>query len=94
MRRKKRKVRDAFHAASALTPADSYSLQDLGLEETMALRSLKRREVVRESAPGLFYFDEEVWQVLRANRIRMGILIIVALVLFFLVGLYGASQKL
>lgn len=94
MRRKKRKIRDAFHAAGALTPADSCPLQDLGLEETMALRRLQRRDVVRESAPGLFYFDEEVWQVLRATRLRMAILIVVALVLFILVGLYGASQKL
>ena len=93
IRRKERRVRDAFHKAGALDPAGARPLSDIGLEESMALRRLERREVVRESSPGCYYFDEEVWQTVRAARRRMGLMIAAALVLTALVGLYAASAN-
>ena len=90
MRRRERRVRDAFHKAGALDPAKATALSEIGLTESMALRRLGRHEVVRESSPGCFYFDEDVWQAVRADRMRMGLMIVAALVLTGLLGLYAS----
>lgn len=89
MRRKEREVRDAFHSAGADTPATAMSLAAIGLEETRAVRRLRKHAVIREAAPGLFYFDEDVWEALGAMRRRMALLLTVTIVLVGLVILYG-----
>ena len=90
MRLKEREVRDAFHSAGAVNPAGAMSLESVGIDESMAVRRLRRRAVIREAAPGLFYFDEDVWQALRSMRRRMGLLLAGTLTLLFLLVLYGA----
>lgn len=85
MRLKEREVRDVFFEKGAISPASAASLADLGLDETMAVARLKRRAVVRESAPGLYYFDDGVWQAIRNTRRRM---VVVMLVGFIIVGLF------
>jgi len=89
MRRKERKLRRVFHDAGALDPSTARGLADMALQETRALRRLERQEVVRESSPGCYYFDEEVWLGVRATRIRMAIMLISAVGLTALVGLYA-----
>ncbi|MGK2961710.1 MAG: hypothetical protein ACSLFK_06115 [Gemmatimonadaceae bacterium] len=91
MRRKERELRRVFHEAGALDPSTAQSLADMGLEETRALGRLRRHEVVRESSPGCFYFEEEVWLAVRAARIRMAIMLISAVGLTALVGLYAVA---
>jgi hypothetical protein len=76
MRRKERDVRDVFVSRGVTSPAAATSLDDLGLEENgFALKRLKRHAVVRESAPGLFYFDEGVWAAMSSVRRRIGLLL-------------------
>jgi hypothetical protein len=87
--RKERDVRDAFRAAGATTPVNAMSLQSVGIEETMAVRRLKKRAVIREAAPGLFYFDEDVYLALSGMRRRMALLLVGTLVLIMLVLTYG-----
>jgi hypothetical protein len=94
MRRREREVREAFHRARALDPSGAQPLLDLGIEESMALRRLQNHEVVRESSPGCFYFDEEVWEAVRTTRMRMGIMILTAVILAALVGVYATSANL
>jgi hypothetical protein len=89
MRLKEREVRDAFHAAGAVNPAAAMSLEGVGIDETLAVRRLKRRAVIREAAPGLFYFDEDVWQAVRSMRRRMALLLAGTLTLVLLLILYG-----
>lgn len=84
MRLKEREVRDVFFSKGAISPANAASLADLGLDETMAVARLKRRAVVRESAPGLFYFDDGVWQAMRSTRRRIAIVFLLG---FIMVGL-------
>jgi len=91
MRRREREVRAAFYSAGATIAANARSFDDIGLEDTMALRRLKRRAIIREAAPGLFYFDEDVWQSLRDMRIRMLMLVLAALGLVGLLGIYATS---
>lgn len=89
MRFREREVRDAFHSAGAVNPAGAMSLESVGIDETLAVRRLKRRAVIREAAPGLFYFDEDVWQALRSMRRRMAFMLAGSLTLVLLLILYG-----
>jgi len=91
MRRKELRVRADFQSAEATIGANAKSLADIGVDETMAFRRLQRRAVVREAGPGMFYFDEDAWQALRAMRIRMALLLLAALGLVGLLGIYAAS---
>ena len=91
MRMKEREVRDAFRDARALNPATAMSLEAIGIGESAALRRLKRRAVIREAAPGLFYFDDDVWQAVRGMRRRMALLLLVSMIIVFLVFLYGKA---
>jgi hypothetical protein len=87
--KKERDVRDAFRAAGATTPANAMSLETIGIEETMAVRRLKRRAVIREAAPGLFYFDEDVYLAVSSTRKRIALLLVGTLVLMILVLTWG-----
>ena len=42
-----------------------------GLGESMAVRRLHDRAVIREAAPGVYYLDEEVWTAVRRTRRRV-----------------------
>ena len=62
----------------------------LGVGESLALRRLKGRAVIREAAPGTFYLDEGVWTAVRRTRMRMAltfIAIMAVLLLGILVGI-------
>jgi hypothetical protein len=88
MRMKEREVRDDFIRAEATTPATAKSLAEIGIDESHAVKRLKRRAVIREASPGVFYFDEDVWKAVRAMRRRMALLLLFAVVLSLLVVLY------
>lgn len=65
------------------------SLADLGLEENHALKRLIRRACVHEASPGLFYFDEEVFQSVRATRRRMVLIMLITIALVSALVMYG-----
>ena len=92
IRRREEEVRQDFHRAGALQALDARSLADVGVEENHIVRRMIKRAVVHESEPGLFYFDEEVWQSVRARRRRMIIiLLLVVVALLGIVSLYGVT---
>ena len=84
MRMKERDVRDDFLRAGANMPVNAMSLSDLGIGESMAVKRLMRRSIIREASPGLFYFDEEVYLSVRAMRRRMALVMLVAAALVFM----------
>lgn len=92
MRMKEREVRDDFIRADATTPATAKSFSDIGIDESMAVKRLKRRAVIREASPGLFYFDEDVWQSVRAMRRRMAFFLLFAIALAGLVLFYTSMR--
>jgi hypothetical protein len=71
MRRREQEVIDDFRAASATSPERAQSYTALGLGETLALRRLRNRAVIREAAPGAYYLDEEVWAAVKRTRVRL-----------------------
>ena len=83
MRRREREVVDDFRAAGAISPATAQSYNAIGLGESMAIRRLHDRAVIREAAPGLWYLDEEVWTAVRRTRKRIAAAMLVIVVLVF-----------
>ena len=90
--RKERALRADFIAAGATQPADAKSLAELGLDEKMTWKRMCRRSVIREAAPGLFYWDEDVWQALRSMRMRMALMMTGTVLLIVLMIAYGSTQ--
>jgi hypothetical protein len=71
MRRREQEVIDDFLAAGATSPEKAQSYTAIGTGESLALRRLRNRAVIREAAPGTFYLDEEVWAAVRRARLRI-----------------------
>jgi hypothetical protein len=67
------------------------SLEAIGIGESAAVKRLARRAIIREAGPGLFYFDEDVWQAVRGMRRRMALLLLVSVIIVMLVFLYGKA---
>jgi hypothetical protein len=79
IRRREQEVIDDFRAADATSPDKAQSYTAIGLGESLAVRRLRNRAVIRESAPGMFYLDEEVWAAVRRTRRRLATTIILVL---------------
>jgi hypothetical protein len=71
MRRREQEVIDDFRAAGATTPDRARSYVAIGLGDSLALRRLRNRAVIREAAPDTYYLDEEVWAAVRRTRLRL-----------------------
>ena len=71
MRRREQQVIDDFRTAGATSPERAQSYTALGLGETLAVRRLRNRAVIREAASGVYYLDEEVWAAVRRTRHRL-----------------------
>jgi hypothetical protein len=84
MRRREREVVDDFRAAGATSPATAQSYTAVGIGESMALRRLHDRAVIREAAPGIYYLDEEVWTAVRRVRRRIAVVMLAIVVLLFI----------
>ena len=68
---KERKTIEAFTRAGATTPAAAQSLHAIGIAEGPAVQRLQDHVVVRETAPGIYYVDLDVWQAVRRTRLRI-----------------------
>jgi hypothetical protein len=83
MRRREREVVDDFRAAGAISPATAQSYNAIGVGESMAVRRLHDRAVIRESAAGLWYLDEEVWTAVRRTRRRVAFTMLAVIMMLF-----------
>jgi hypothetical protein len=92
MRRREREVVEDFRAAGAVSRETAQSYTAVGLGESLGLKRLRDRAVIREAAPGTYYLDEEVWTAVRRTRRRIGTVFIVILVLFLIGVLVGTIK--
>lgn len=92
MRRREREVVDDFRAAGATSRETAQSYTAIGLGESLGLRRLRERAVIREAAPGTYYLDEEVWTAVRRTRRRIATVLLAILALFLLGVLAGTSK--
>ncbi|HJQ52794.1 MAG TPA: hypothetical protein VJ825_03015 [Gemmatimonadaceae bacterium] len=89
MRRREREVVDDFRAAGATSPERAQPYTALGFGESLALRRLHNRAVIREAAPGMFYLDEEVWATVRRTRRRIATVLILMMLIVLAGILFG-----
>jgi hypothetical protein len=87
MRRREQEVIDDFRAADATAPDKAQPYEATGPGESLAVRRLRNRAVIREAAPGMFYLDEEVWTAVRRTRRRLA----TTLLLLIAIALIGIS---
>ena len=90
--RRQREVVNDFRAAGALSRETAQSYTAIGIGESLALRRLRSRAVIREAAPGTYYLDEEVWEAVRRTRRRIASVFIAILVLFLFGVLMGTFK--
>jgi hypothetical protein len=83
LRLKERQVVDDFRAAGAVSPSTAQSYAAIGLGDTLAIKRLHNRAVIREASPGLYYLDEEVLAAVRRTRRRLAIVLLLVVVVLF-----------
>jgi hypothetical protein len=81
MIRKEHEVAAEFERHRATSQATAQSLAILGLRDDLALGRLRRRAVVREAVPGLFYLDEASWAAMQQSRRRLISIVLTILVI-------------
>ncbi|HEY6827928.1 MAG TPA: hypothetical protein VI259_13800 [Gemmatimonadaceae bacterium] len=78
--RKERELVEHFAEAGAVSPSSARSSSELGVHERFAWIRLVERGVIREAAPGKYYFHEPTWVALRERRRRMALVLTIFLV--------------
>ena len=86
LRRREQGVVDDFRAAGATSPATAQSYTAIGIGESIAIKRLHNRAVIREAAPGTYYLDEEVWAAVRRTRRRL-VSVMLSIIALFVLGL-------
>ena len=89
MRRREQEVIDDFRAAGATSPDRAQSYQAIGLGDSLAIKRLHNRAVIREAAPGTYYLDEEVWAAVIRTRRRLVITMLSIIAVMLLGALLG-----
>ena len=92
MRRREMEGVDDFRAAGATSLETAQYYTAIGLGQSLGLKRLRDRAVIRESAPGTYYLDEEVWTAVRRTRRRIATVFIVILA-FLLIGILLGTVK-
>jgi hypothetical protein len=92
MRRREQQVIDDFRSAGATSPERAQSYTAIGLGDSLAIRRLRNRAVIRESAPGTYYLDEEVWAAVRRTRQRLVITILSIIAVLAIAALLGVIK--
>jgi hypothetical protein len=92
LRRREREVVDDFRAAGATSPANAQSYNAVGVGESIAVRRLRARAVLREGTPGTYYLDEQSWTALLGIRRRIAVTVLSVLA-FVLLGVLLGTIK-
>lgn len=93
LRKREQDVIDDFRAAGATSPDRAQSYTAIGLGDSLAIKRLRNRAVIRESAPGTFYLDEEVWTAVIRTRRRLVVTLLSVMALLALGVLLGIIKR-
>src|SRR5258708_518143 len=93
LRMREREVVDDFRAAGAISPATAQSYNAIGLGDSLAIKRLHNRAVIREAAPGTYYLDDEVWSAVQRTRRRVVTMMISVMALVLLGVLLGIIKR-
>jgi hypothetical protein len=96
-----RRMVEAFVRAGATSAESALTPDEVGVEtSSLGWRRLTNRAVIREAAPGSgrYYLDREVWQAVRRTRMRLLVVVVVALLGLWLylatMGILRSSARL
>lgn len=89
LRKREQEVIGDFRAAGATSPEGAQSYTAIGLGDSLAIKRLRNRAVIREAAPGTYYLDEEVWAAVIRTRRRLVITMLSVMTLLLLGVLLG-----
>jgi len=92
LRRREQQVIDDFRAAGATSPDRAQSYTAIGLGDSLAIRRLRNRAVIREAAPATYYLDEEVWAAVRRTRQRLVITMLSIIAVLAVAALLGVIK--
>lgn len=92
LRRREQEVIDDFRAAGATSPDRAQSYSAIGLGDSLAIRRLHNRAVIREAAPGTYYLDEEVWTAVVRTRRRLVVTLLSIIAVLVLGALLGVIK--
>jgi hypothetical protein len=93
LRRREQEVVDDFRAAGAISPATAQPYEALGLGDSLAIKRLRNRAVIREASPGRWYLDEEVWNAVRGMRRRFATVLLSIIALLCVGVILGIIQR-
>ena len=85
LRKREQEVIDDFRAAGATSPDRAQSYTAIGLGDSLAIKRLRNRAVIREASPGTYYLDEEVWAAVIRTRRRL-VLTVLSIISLALLG--------
>lgn len=87
---KERAIVEAFRDAGATALVTALPLEQLGVDENVGFRRLRRHEVIREAVPGRYYLDEDVWTAVRRTRLRV-VAVLITIVVLIAIGVSLAT---
>ena len=93
LRKREQDVIDDFRSAGATSPDRAQSYTAIGLGDSLAIKRLRNRAVIREAAPDSYYLDEEVWSAVVRTRRRLVITLLSVLAVMALGVLLGIIKQ-
>jgi hypothetical protein len=93
LRKREQDVIDDFRAAGATSPDRAQSYTAIGLGDSLAIKRLRNRAVIREAAPDTYYLDEEVWSAVVRTRRRLVITLLSVVAVMALGVLLGIIKQ-
>ena len=93
LRKREQDVIDDFRAAGATSPDRAQSYTAIGLGDSLAIKRLRNRAVIREAAPDQYYLDEEVWSAVIRTRRRLVVTLLSVFALMALGILLGIIKR-
>lgn len=93
LRKREQDVIDDFRAAGATSPDRAQSYTAMGVGDSLAIKRLRNRAVIREAASGTYYLDEEVWSAVVRTRRRLVVTLLSIIALVALGILLGIIKR-
>jgi len=93
LRMREEEIIDDFRAAGATSPDRAQSYHAIGLGDSLAIKRLRNRAVIREAAPGTYYLDEEVRSAVIRTRRRLVLTLLSVISLMLLGMLLGIIKR-
>jgi len=90
---KERHIVAAFEQLGDVTPERARTPDEVGVDQRLAWRRLREREIVRDAGDGRYYLDVDVWRATRRLRRRMAVVLLTIVLLAFIVSIVLTQQR-